>query len=76
MPGIQQLLTPSTVNPEELGECKKQPSASPATPYSEQGIKDINNQETGFGSQIAEGHMKGVNPVSPKADVLACIGEC
>ena len=76
MPGIQQLPTPSTVNPEELGEYKKQPSASPATPCSERGIKDINSQETGFGPQRAVGHMKGINPVSPKADVLAYIGEC
>ena len=61
---------------QNAGKHNRQPSATCTTPYSEQGIKDINNQETGFGSQIAEGHMKGVNPVSPKADVLACIGEC
>ena len=30
------------------GRCKKQPSTPSATPYGEHGIKDINNQETGF----------------------------
>ena len=32
----------------ELGVSKKQPSATSATFYDQQGIKDVNNQETGF----------------------------
>ena len=34
---------------EELGECKKQSFTTFATSYGEQGIKDANNLETGFG---------------------------
>jgi len=32
-----------------LGGCKKQPSSAFGTPCSEQRIKDVNNQQTGFG---------------------------
>lgn len=32
-----------------VGECKKKPSATSASPYGEQAIKKVNNLETGFG---------------------------
>ena len=48
MPVIQQISLPLMVIAEELGVSKKQPSATSATFYDEQGIKDVNNQETGF----------------------------
>ena len=40
---------PPMVIAEELGECKKQSFTTFATSYGEQGIKDANNLETGFG---------------------------
>ena len=48
VPVIQQISLPLMVIAEELGVSKKQPSATSATFYDEQGIKDVNNQETGF----------------------------
>ena len=51
------------------GRCKKQPPTPSATPYAEHGIKDINNQETGFAPllpRIAEVYMKAVNQWAQK----------
>lgn len=51
------------------GRRKKQPSTPSATPYGEHGIKDINNQETGFAPllpRIAEVHMKAMNQWAQK----------
>ena len=56
MPVIQQMPPPPAVIAEELGVwwgrggCRKQPFATSATPDCKPGIKDVNNQETGFGS--------------------------
>ena len=49
MPEMQQMLSSPTVINEELGEFEKQSFTTFATSYGEQGIKDANNQETGFG---------------------------
>ena len=45
MPEIQQMPSPPMVIAEELVECKKQSFTTFATPSSEQGIKDANNQK-------------------------------
>ena len=49
MPEMQQMLSSPMVIAEELGECEKQSFTTFATSYGEQGIKDANNLETGFG---------------------------
>ena len=45
MPEIQQMPSPPMVIAEELVECKKQSFTTFATPSSEEGIKDANNQK-------------------------------
>ena len=70
MPVIQQVPQPRMVFAEDLGECKKQPSTISATPCGEQGIKDVDNQETRFTPKIVEVHMKGMNSVSPEACIF------